>query len=554
MRSTSSVQIPNRPGELLANHEVLRAMDSTGICSGQWTEICQRAFKNSGGLSSDFAQALCGELAGNVTQTCGESIALAFIEGAAELARYASENLGENANALDAECEAVAASRRVVRPVLQAKLQTQLDALDEETKGVATLCPKCAEPTESQGRRKRTWKSLLGGLNLKRRYSSCSECDGGVATSQRRLGLPDGEFTARLEEACTMMATTVPHGMARDLVGKLCGIEVSTKAIQDMTERRGESVLQQEEVDREQYTPYQPTGLPVENQVRPEGASPQSTAPTVAYMEIDGVVPITREELTGKELSATDRRRQTLAKKNKTRGGKGRRYRIVGREVKNAVLYDGKDCAAESPSRGSILEKTYVSYLGSWLPFALTLWVTMLRKRFDEAKLLIILSDGSEWIRSLAKWLPIDVFMILDLYHVKRRIFEVAHAVYGEHKPEARAWAETQGKRIEEGSVNHVIEALSFLKPRRRETRKLIDDLKRYLDNNRDRINYPEYTKRGYRISSAAVESANFHVTGARLKLQGMRWSADGAAQMAMLRADMFNGQWEARTRQLLAA
>jgi hypothetical protein len=271
-------------------------------------------------------------------------------------------------------------------------------------------------------------------------------------------------------------------------------------------------------------------------------------------MEIDGVVPITRVELTGDELSAADRRRQTLAKKKKARGGKGRRYRIVGREVKNAVLYDGKDCAAESPSRGSILEKTYVSYLGNWLPFALTLWVTMLRKRFDKAKLLIILSDGSEWIRSIAKWLPIEVFLILDLYHVKRRLFEVAHAVFGEHKPEARAWAEIQGKRIEAGDVSHVIEALSFLKPRKKETRKLVDDLKGYLDNNRDRMKYPEYRARGYRISSAAVESANFHVTGARLKLQGMRWSAEGAAQMAALRADMFNGHWEARTRQMLAA
>ena len=529
-------------------------MDSTGICSRQWTEICHRAFEKNGGWSPELAEALCGELAANVAQTCGESAALAFVEGAAELARYASENLEEHANAIDAECEAVAVSRRVIRPVLQAKLQARLDALDEDTKGVAPPCPKCAGPTESQGRRERGWKSLLGGLNLKRRYSSCNECDGGVADSQRRLGLPDGEFTARLEEACTMMATTVPHGMAQELVEKLCGIEVSTKAIQDMTERRGEAVLEKEQAEREQYKPFDTRGLPVEEQIRPSDSSPDGSAPTVAYMEIDGVVPITREELTGKELSAADRRRQARARKQRARGGKGRRYRIVGREVKNAVLYDGKDCAAESPSRGSILEKTYVSYLGNWLPFALTLWVAMLRKRFDKAKLLIILSDGSEWIRSIAKWLPIEVFLILDLYHVKRRIFEVAHAVFGEHEPAARAWAEAQGQRIEAGNITHVIEALSFLKPRRKKTRKLIEDLKGYLNNNRNRMKYPEYKALGYRISSAAVESANFHVTGARLKLQGMRWSATGAAQMAALRADMFNGQWETRTRQLIAA
>jgi len=158
-------------------------------------------------------------------------------------------------------------------------------------------------------------------------------------------------------------------------------------------------------------------------------------------LETDGVIPITREELTGKELTPTERRRIQRAKKAKARGGKGRRYRIVGREVKNAVLYDGKDCAAESPGRGCILKKTYISHLGDWLTFAGLLWVAMLRLRFDQAKLLVILSDGADWIRSLAKWLPIETLLILDLAHVQRRIWEVAHSLYGDHCAKAAQWA-----------------------------------------------------------------------------------------------------------------
>jgi len=95
---------------------------------------------------------------------------------------------------------------------------------------------------------------------------------------------------------------------------------------------------------------------------------------------------------------------------------------------------------------------------------------------------------------------------------------------------------------------------LRFIKPRRQKTRDLVDKLVGYLKDNRDRMHYPEYKSQGFRITRAAVESANFHVTGTRLKLQGMRWSADGAKQMAALRADLFNGRWEARTRELLAA
>ena len=529
-------------------------MDSCKISSSEWTKIFRQEFVQNGGRFEGVLDAVSSALAQVLGESMGSDMAQAFLAGTRELAGYVSEELTKDASAVDAERDAVAVSRRIMRPCLQAKLQRRIDQLDEETKGMSAPCPKCGNNTESQGRRTRTWKSVLGLLTLKRRYSACAPCECGVASSQKALCLPQGEFTARLEEVCTMMATTVPYGMATDLIDKLCGIEISVKAMQEMTERRGAAVLGQDAAESREHEPYDTNGLPLAKQTRPDDTMPSNVVPNVAYMEIDGVVPITREELTGKELSVADRRRQRRAKQQKARGGKARRYRIIGREVKNAVLYDGKDCASEGPSRGCLLKKTYVSYLGGWATFAILLWVAMLRKRFDEAKLLVILSDGSDWIRSLAAWLPIETLLILDLYHVKHRIFEVAHAVYGEHTAEARKWAEVQGTRIEVGNVSSVIQALSYLKPGRKQTCKLVDDLKRYLRNNRDRMKYPEYRARGLRISSAAVESANFHVTGTRLKLQGMRWSAKGAREMAALRADLFNGHWEHRTRRLLAA
>lgn len=247
-------------------------MDSTEICSGQWIEICRQTFAVCDGLSAGFAEAVCAALAENLGRTHRVSVAKAFVVGASELARYASQDIEDGQNAVDAEREAVTVSRRIVRPVLEAKLQSRLDVLDEQTKGVVAPCPKCAQATESEGKRSRTWKSVLGPLLLKRRYSSCTQpqCDAGIAPAQRSLGLPDGEFTARLEEVCTMMATTVPHGMATDLVEKLCGIEVSVKAMQDMTERRGAAVVAQDESESEQLTPLLPSGLPVAEQMRPD--------------------------------------------------------------------------------------------------------------------------------------------------------------------------------------------------------------------------------------------------------------------------------------------
>lgn len=481
------------------------------------------------------------------------AVARAFAEGVAELATYATQAMASGGTAIDAEIEAVMVARRVLRPLLEAKLQTQLDALDAQSVG-QTRCEKCAQPTESQGRRSRTWLGMLGTLRLKRRYTYCEACDVGVAPAQESIGLSDSDFTPRLEEVCTMLATTVPYGMAVTIASQVSGIEVSIKAVEDMVDRRGAEVQKRDREHAEKLTPYDATGLPVPQQERPANAVAPSATPKIAYMEIDGVVPITREEITGELLTEVDRQLQAKAKLDKARGGKARRFNIVGREVKNAVLYDGKDCVAETPGRGCLLAKTYVSHLGDWAAFTALLWTHMLRLRFDQAELLVVLSDGAEWIRSLCKWLPIPVMLILDLFHVKKRIWEVANALYGERTPEATEWGRIQCDRVERGRAADVIQTLRFTRSRRAKVKELVDKLRGYLTDNLDRTDYPTYRARGLRVGSGAVESANFHVTGNRLKLQGMRWSAEGAGHMAALRADLFNGRWETRTRELMVA
>jgi hypothetical protein len=519
-------------------------MDSSEISSGAWLVMLGEAWAETGGRPQDIGAAVSERLG-------ADPVASALVAGVCELAAYAAVASVDTDTAVDAEAEALSVSRRVVRPLLEAKLQVRMNELDAARQG-QNACGSCGESALSQGRRRRSWESLMGSLSLQRRYVHCARCKTGYAPAQVHLGLPASDFTPRLEEVCTMMATTVPFGMAHGLVAKLCGIEHSTKALQEMTERRGAEVLRLNEEQAQEFAPYDAKGLPVEVQRRPDDAA--KGAPRIAYMEIDGVIPITREELVGKELTDKDRDRQARAKADKAHGGRGKRFRIVGREVKNAVLYDGSDCAKESVGRGCILSKTYVSYLGEWGPFAERLWVAMLERRFDKAELLVVLSDGAEWIRSVAKWLPVPTLLILDLYHVKHRLWEVANSLYGQHSKRARRWANHQCDRIEDGDAKKVIASLRRMEPRRSESRELVRVLVGYLENNFDRMDYPAYRAQGLRVGSGAVESANFHVTGTRLKLQGMRWSAEGAAQMAVLREDLFNGRHETRTRQIIAA
>jgi len=515
--------------------------------SREWMSIAMEAYAESAGDGRKMAERIVERLG-----SANELVA-AFASGVAELASYAL-GAGETcATVLDEERDALEVSRRIVRPVLESRLQRRLVELDKETSG-AGCCPDCGKTAQSQGQRTRAWVSLLGTLRLRRRYAHCDNCKHGVAAGQRALGLDWAIFTPSLVQAVTMIATTVPHQMACELASKLCGVVLSKKALEDMVERRGEGVLALQEREASEHAAYDGKGLPRPIEPRPVDTVAPLQTPEVAYLEMDGVVPITRETLSSEELTRSDRERIARAKHEHARGGKGRRYHIVGKEVKNAVLYTQADCAEESPARGCILKKTYVSFLGCWTVFAARVWVELLRLRFDQAGLLVILSDGADWVRSFAEWLPFKTLLILDLFHVKHRIWEVANAVYGERSSDASSWAHAQCDRVEAGQALMVIDALRFLDTSGAEVQKKLDDLKGYLRNNLDRMNYPAYRARGLRISSAAVESANFHVTGQRLKCQGMRWSEQGARHMAALRADLFNQNWEKRTRQLLVA
>lgn len=505
-----------------------------GSAGATWTAVCREVEKGA-----SVGEALARQLG------VGGGVGIALVEAMDGVFSFLRAGPGEDGNAVDDERAAMEAALRLAGPMVQARLQKRLDALDAEQTQAAP-CPTCHVTAHSVGRPARSWKSLVGAVRLKRRVAACPKCKVQFSPSQQRVGLSDGEFTPRLEEAFTLVATTVPHEMAVTLVAKLVGANVSEYGLQQMVERRGKAVeaILAEQADEQQ--PYDPAGLP-----RDLPAS-EGKAPDVAYLEMDGVVPMTREELTGDELTPADKARQTRAKKAHARGGRGKRYRLVGREVKNAVLYSGDDCARESASRGCLLDKRYVSHLGDWSTFALLVWVALRARGYDRAKTLVVLSDGAEWIRSLCAWLPVKVLLILDLFHVKHRIWEVANTLYGEKTPQARRWAESGCTRVEEGRAVDVIRALRFLRPSRAEAKAKVAELEHYLSSNLDRMDYPTYRAQGLRIGSGAVESANYHVTGTRLKLQGMRWSPAGAREMAVLRADLFNGAWESRTREIL--
>lgn len=475
----------------------------------------------------------------------------AWLAASSLLVPIAAASFVATDTALEEERICVHQALRAAQPVLQFRLQSRLAQADATA--ITIACKSCQNHISPHELRDRSWLSVAGELSLKRLYFYCSKCKSGTCPSERVVGLPGPRFTPYFEERCTRMATIIPHRQAMTEVGEQFGLEVSVTTIEAMTERRAKVIQEIQRQEAKECAPYDDRGLPRATSLPTTGSAP-TTPLNIAYVELDGVIPMTRERTDNSE-PITDNTVPVGAAagaQTRRRGGAGRTYKMVGREVKNAVLYDDSHCASESASRGCITDKRYVSHLGEWRAFANLLWVQIVRMHFNQARLLVVLSDGAEWVRSLADWLPIPVRLILDLYHAKHRVWDVANAVFGERTVEARAWAHQQNEQIETGQTMAVIEALGQLLSGPESGQKMVRELIAYLSNNLDRMDYPAYRALGLRVTTAAVESCNYHMIGQRLKCQGMRWGEAGAGEMSTLRADYCNGDWTQRTRQIL--
>jgi hypothetical protein len=517
----------------------LDPLDSQSALARFIVSIGQAALDDARAATTDQARDVAERALG------GGARARALVGSLAYALAYADAELPKGSTILDEEDLATRAAHLMVLPLQTERLQSRINAVEAQAEGsLACAVQGCDGKAHSRGRSGRTFIGRHGKMRVSVRQSVCQKpgCGQMFSPACDRLGLGSGRFTPGCAEVVTLMATTVPHGKAVTLLGQTLQIEISEHAVQDLVEVRGETLLHLDQAAAEMHAPCDSKGL-ARSYGRPADAVPAKDAPEVAYMELDGVLPMTREVIPEQSVPVPG-----------ARGGKGLKYKHEGREVKNAVLYKASDQAQEMPSRGCLLERRYVSYLGHWLPFAALVWLTMLRLRFDQVKLLVLLSDGADWIRSLAKWLPLDnrVLLILDFFHAAHRIWEVARLIHGDDlcRQRARLWCEV----VDQGHVDYVIKELSEMRDSRPNVQEKIDALTQYFNNNKDRMDYPAYRQRGLRITSGIVESANFHVTGARLKQQGMRWSEKGAREIALLRADLCNGLWSQRSRQLLAA
>ena len=191
------------------------------------------------------------------------------------------------------------------------------------------------------------------------------------------------------------------------------------------------------------------------------------------------------------------------------------------------------------------LVRTVLSSLAEARTFGKQMEREAKRRRFFEAPAKAFLGDGLPWNWTIWKLFFRGFTPILDFIHVLSYLFVAAKAV---HTEPVDAWSQylVWMRGCWQGDVSQVLDELKHWQQKLGEPpkdaaesdpRKVLAKTVTYLENNRARMNYPEYRRQGLPVTTAWMESfvkeLNYRVKGTE-----MFWNnPDGAEAILQVRA-----------------
>jgi len=141
---------------------------------------------------------------------------------------------------------------------------------------------------------------------------------------------------------------------------------------------------------------------------------------------------------------------------------------------------------------------------------------------------------------------------IVDLYHARQHLWEVARAVYPNDAVQQKAWMKLHQRRLlDKGKIEKLVTALRLLRHTNAEVVEKIRTEAEYFEKNAERMRYPKFRREHLFVGSGVIEAGCKTVIGKRLKQSGMFWTVRGANSILALRCCHLNGRfedyWEAR-------
>jgi len=384
----------------------------------------------------------------------------------------------------------------------------------------------CGQAARYAGRHAKTFESVLGPLTLSRAYYHCAGCETGFAPRDAALGLQGGSLSPGVLRMVGRVGAMVSFAEGHELLRELAGVDVATKHVERAAEALGREVAADEH-----------------HVVEPPVAT-EPLAPTL-YLGMDGTgVPVRTAEVVDRPGKQPDGSAKTREVKLVTV------WSAEGRDEDGTPVRDEGSISYSAAIESAAQQDTDETPSA----FAARVEREATRRGFDRAARRVVLGDGAKWIWNLADEHFPEAVQIVDRFHAKQHLSDVAKSIYGAGSDPGARWARERHDELDAGDIEAVLDALRAHSPNDDEARTCVD----YVDGNRARMRYATFHAAGLCTSTGVVEAGCKTVIGVRCKRAGMHWTVAGADAIIALRCCKLSGRfedfWERRAQRRLAA
>jgi hypothetical protein len=384
-----------------------------------------------------------------------------------------------------------------------------------------TVPCSCGHSAPYRGLRCRPVLTVLGKVEVSRPWYLCPHCHTGQFPADVELDIENTEFSPGVRRMQAVVGQEMPFDHGRQQMKLLADLDVTTKAVERTAEAIGEDIAVHEQQE-------------IQRAVQLDLPMVLGQAVPILYVQMDGTgVPVVKKE--------------TVGRQGKTEGQPAHTREVKLGCVFTQTKWDEEGYAIRDPD-----STTYTGAIETAEEFGKRIYVEAWKRGWSHAAKKVVVGDGAEWIWNLADQHFPGAVQIVDLFHARQHLWELARKLYPNDEANQKLWIKVHQKRLlDKGKIATLVFALRSIVSANPEVVEKIRTEADYFERNAARMRYPKFRHQHLFVGSGVIEAGCKTVIGARLKQSGMFWTVRGANAIIALRCCQLNARledyWEAR-------
>ena len=290
----------------------------------------------------------------------------------------------------------------------------------------------CGQHAQYRELRSKPVLTAVGPATVSRPYYLCPHCHQGQFPADVALDIENIEFSPGVRRMLATVGQEAPFDHGRQQLKLLANLEVTTKAVERIAEAMGQDIAarQQEEIDRAMQL-----DLPMV----------VGEAVPILYVLMDGTgVPVVKKETEG-------------------RSGKKEGEPAHTREVKLGCIFIQTQTDAEGYPIRDPDSTTYTGAIESSEQFGKRLYLEAWKRGWSRAEKKVVIGDGAEWIWNQAQLHFPGATQIVDLYHAREHLWELARKLHPNDAVSQNRWMMIHQDLLDAGKIEELVSSFRSL-------------------------------------------------------------------------------------------